>query len=82
MENTRGYNNFTMILALQEVDEKLAIEAISDINLNTEELSEILTISLMGSVINKETKIPCKLNNKVCMAGILNKMKQLERDNK
>jgi len=73
----RAYNNTTAVKALEEVDEELAVKALSDPNLDGAELSEILTTSLMGRIVNKKTKEPMKLSNKVMAAGILNKMQQL-----
>lgn len=73
----RAYNNTTALKALEQVDEELAVKAISDPQLDGEELSEILTTSLMGYIVNKDTKEPMKLSNKVMAAGILNRMQQL-----
>jgi hypothetical protein len=73
----RAYNNTTAVKALEQIDEELAIKALSDPNLDGTELSEILTTSLMGHIVNKETKEPMKLSNKVMAAGILNRMQQL-----
>jgi len=61
----RAYNNTTAVKALEQVDEELAVKALSDPNLDGEELSEILTTSLMGHIVNKDTKEPMKLSNKV-----------------
>lgn len=73
----RAYNNTTAVKALEQVDEELAAKALSDPNLDGEELSEILTTSLMGHIVNKDTKEPMKLSNKVMAVGILNRMQQL-----
>jgi len=62
---TRTYNNFTALYAVQEVDELMAIEIVSNPDLNGEDLSELLTCSIMGTIINKETKKPLKLSTKV-----------------
>lgn len=61
----RAYNNTTAVKALEQVNEKLAIKALSDSKLDGEELSEILTTSLMRHIVNKDTKEPMKLSNKV-----------------
>jgi len=73
----RAYNNTTAVKALEQVDEELAVKALSDPSLDGEELSEILTTSLVGRIVNKNTKEPMKLSNKVMAAGILNRMQQL-----
>lgn len=73
----RAYNNTTALKALEQVDEKLAVKVISDPQLDGSELSEILTTSLMGHIVNKYTKEPMKLSNKVMVAGMLNRMQQL-----
>lgn len=73
----RAYNNTIAVKALEQVDEELAVKALSDPNLDCEELSEILTTSLMGHIVNKDTKEPMKLSNKVMAAGLLNRMQQL-----
>ena len=73
----RAYNNTTAVKALEQVDEELAVKILSDPNLDGAELSEILTTSLMGHIVNKDTKEPMKLSNKVMAAGILNRMQQL-----
>jgi len=77
----RIYNNTTAMKALEDVNEDLAIKVISDPNLDGEELSEILEASMMGKIVNKNSKQPMKLSNKVLMAGLLNKFQQFERDN-
>jgi len=76
---TRTYNNFTALYAVQEVDELMAIEIVSNPDLNGEDLSELLTCSIMGTIINKETKKPLKLSTKVMQAAMLNKFEQLSR---
>ena len=76
-DNDRMYNNFTMIQALEVVDKDKAILAMSDPNLNPEELSEIIQCSLMGYVVNKESGEPAKLSNDVIMAGVKNRMNQI-----
>jgi hypothetical protein len=73
----RAYNNTTAVKALEQVDEELAIKALSDPKLDGEELSEILTTSLMGHIVNKKSNKPMNLSNKVVMAGIVNRMQQL-----
>lgn len=73
----RAYLNTTMVKALEEVDEKLAEQVMSDPNLDGKELSEVLQASLMGEIVNKNTGEPMKLSNKVMMAGLRNKLNQL-----
>ena len=73
----RAYLNTTMVKALEEVDEKLAEQVMSDPNLDGKELSEVLQASLMGEIVNKHTGEPIKLSNKVMMAGFRNKLNQL-----
>ena len=73
-------NNLTALKALEEVDKDLAIQAISNPNLDGKELSELLESSLMGRVIYKDTKEPLKLSNEVVMAGLLNKLLQINSD--
>ena len=60
----RAYNNTIALKALEQVDEELALKAISDPQLDGAELSEILTTSLMGHIVNKKTKEPMKLMDK------------------
>jgi hypothetical protein len=78
---TRIYDNYTLLLALEEVDKEKAILAISDTKLDGRELSEMLQASLSGSVVDKLTKKPIKLSNEVVMAGIRNKMNRIIQDN-
>ena len=73
----RAYNNTTAIKALEEVDKELAIKVLSNPNLDGEELSEILVTSMIGNIVNKDTKKPMKLSNKVMMTGLRNKMNQV-----
>ena len=73
----RAYLNTTMVKALEEVDEKLAEQVMSDPNLDGKELSEVLQASLMGEIVNKNTGEPMKLSNKVMMDGLRNKLNQL-----
>lgn len=76
----RAYNNTTMMKALEHVDEDKAIEAISSPNLDSEELCEVLETSIMGKIVNKDTGKPMKLSDKIVMAGLLNRINQIERD--
>ena len=73
----RTYLNTTIVKALELVDDKLAEQVISDPNIDGEELSEVLQVSLMGEIVNKHTGEPIKLSNKVMMAGFRNKLNQL-----
>jgi hypothetical protein len=73
----RAYLNTTMVKALEEVDEKLAEQVMSDPNLGGKELSEVLQASLTGEIVNKNNGEPMKLSNKVMMAGFRNKLNQL-----
>jgi len=69
-----------MLKALEEVDEDLAIKAVSEPNLNGEELNEIITTSLMGNIVNKKTNEPMKLSNKVLGAAMLNRINQIHNE--
>jgi hypothetical protein len=80
MENNRVILNTCLLKVAEEIDPELAVKAISDPNLDGRELSEILTASLMGTLVDKTTGEPVKISNKVLMAGILNKLNQIERD--
>ena len=73
-----AFNNYVALAALSEVDEEKAIQVISDPLLDQDELSEILTNSLMGNVVDIQTRQPIKLSNKVVMAGMRNKMAHIE----
>lgn len=81
MKESRMFQNATMLKALEEVDENLAVKAISEPNLDPKELSELLTCNLMGAIKNKETGEPMKNSNKVIMAGIRNRFNQIAREN-
>lgn len=80
----RAIKNLSLVEALQETDEKLAIKLVSSEDLCQEELSELICSSMMGSIINKNTKEPLKLNKKVLQAALLNKVnyhtKNIEED--
>jgi hypothetical protein len=84
-QEQRAYDNFTMIKALEEVDEKLAIELVSDGSVSPDELSEVLMCHLAGKVVNKETKEPSKLSENVAKAILKNvmlqKLDKFEKDN-
>jgi hypothetical protein len=67
---TRIYNNTTLLKALEGVDENKAIELVSDPDLDRKELSEIIQCSMMGHIVHKDTGEPMKLSNAVVMAGL------------
>jgi hypothetical protein len=69
-----------MVKALELTDEDLAIKVMSDPNLDSKELNIILTTSLLGLVVNKKTKEPLKLSNKVMMAGFNNLLNRVSKD--
>jgi len=73
----RIYNNFTMLKALDEVDNNLAIQVISDPNLDGKELSELLECSILGSIRYKESGKPMQLSNEVIISGLRNKLNQI-----
>ncbi len=77
MKNTNMYNNATMLKALEDVDKEKAIEAISNPNLDGRELSELLECSLLGKIVNKDSKEPMKFSNELMMAGIRNRLNQI-----
>ena len=79
MNNTTRYNNFTALYALQEVDESLAIEAISTPNLDGEELAHLLQDSMLGTFVSKKTGEALKFSTKVMQAGFINKFDQLHK---
>lgn len=78
MKNTRMYNNAIMLKALEDTDEEKAIEAISNPSLDGNELSELLECSLMGKIVFKESGEPLKFSNSVLMAGLKNKILQID----
>ena len=80
MEKDRVIFNTILLKVAEEVDPELAVEAISEPNLDGKELSEVLYASLMGRLVNKTTGETVKLNNKTLMAGFVNKINQIERD--
>ena len=79
---SRMYNKTIFLKAVEEIDEKIAIEVVSDPNLDGKELSEILSCSLTGVIKDKITGEPMKLSNKVMVAGLLNRLNQLDKENK
>jgi hypothetical protein len=82
MGNKRAFDNTRLLKALEEVDKDLAIEAISNKELNGRELSEILETSLRGTIVDKETGEPLKLDREVLMAGLRNRFFQISEENK
>ena len=78
--STAAYDKLTMVKALELTDEDLAIKVMSDPNLDSKELNIILTASLLGRVVNKKTKEPLKLSNKVMMAGFNNLLNRVSKD--
>jgi hypothetical protein len=79
-KQNRMYNNATMLKALEEVDKDKAIEAISNPDLDGEELSELLECSMLGKIVNKHTNESIKFSNDVLMAGLRNKLNQVVRN--
>ena len=73
-----AYDKFTTIKALELVDEDLAVQAMSDPDLDKRDLNLILNTGLMGAVVDKKTKKPLKLSNKVMQAGLLNLLKRID----
>jgi len=73
-----AYDKFTTIKALELVDEDLAVQAMSDPDLDKRDLNLILNTGLMGNVVDKKTKKPLKLSNKVMQAGFLNLLKRVD----
>ncbi len=79
----RIYDNYTSLKALELADESKAIEVISNPDLDSDELNELLTTSILGRIINKDTNKPLKLSNKVMSAGFHNRMlKEMKSRNK
>jgi hypothetical protein len=76
----RRHNNATMLKALEETDKGKAIQAISNPNLDGNELSELIECSFLGKIVNKHTGEPMKFSNEVLMAGLRNKLNQIIRD--
>jgi hypothetical protein len=79
MTKDRAYTNFLLIKALEETDESKAIEAVSNPELDGQELSEIIAISIRGMITSKKTGTPIKLGNKVLMAALTNKINQTNK---
>jgi len=73
-----AYDKFTLVKALELVDEDLAIQVMSDPCLDKRELNIVLTASLLGHIIDKKTKEPLKLSNKVMMAGFRNLLNRVD----
>lgn len=76
----RMYDNATMIKALQDVDEDKAIEALSNINLDSEELVEFLDCVFMNRIVNKKTGEPIQFSSRVKMAAVRNRIEQIDRE--
>ena len=77
-DNTkRILNNFTIVKALDDVDQAKAIELMSNPDLDGKELSEILECGLTGKFVDKTTQEPLKLSKEVMMAGIRNRFSQI-----
>ena len=78
--NNKMFDSFTLVKALDDVDQDKAVELVSTPNLDPKELSSVIECSLLGKVVNKESKEPLKLSNKVMAAAILNRLNQIEID--
>jgi len=72
--------NLMLVKAVEEVDLSKAVELVSSPDLDKDELCRLLQDSIMGNLVDKETKEPLKLSNKVVMAGIVNVLKKIERE--
>lgn len=76
--------NFQLMKAVEKTDletgENKAIQIISDPNLDRKDLSALLEDSLMGRFKDKETGEVVKLDNKTMMAGLLNLLNQIDRE--
>jgi hypothetical protein len=77
----QALHNTLILKALEKVDLEKAVQIVSDPNLDSTQLSEILSASLMGNIKDSETDEPLTLSNKVMAAGLLNRMEQLSEDN-
>lgn len=60
------------------------MKVVSDPDLDGNELSRLLSASIMGNIENKNTGEKLKLSSKVIAAGILNRLEQFskEKENK
>jgi hypothetical protein len=76
----QDYNNYTMLKALEQTDASLVKQVISDPDLDGKELTKILEIGIMGSIVNKTTGEPLKLSNEVLMAGFRNRLNQMSAE--
>lgn len=70
-------NNFILLKTIEDVDENDAIEIVSNPNLDGKELSEILDVHFSKKLKYKDGGKPLQLNNKVVVAGMLNRLQQL-----
>lgn len=77
-KNSVTVNNMLCLKALEEVSIEKAVEVVSSPTIDGKELSAVIECSLMGKVVLKENNEPLKLSNKVLMAAILNRLKQIE----
>lgn len=78
--NDRMYNNATMLKALEEVDKDKAIHAISNPNLDGQELSELLECIMLGKLVYKDTGKPIQFSNELIIAGLINKLNQISKE--
>lgn len=82
MKNQNLINNFTVVKVFEEIDEDFAVQVISNPDIDGNDLSEMLSASIMGNIKDKNTKESVKLSNKVLMNGLLNRMNQLSKEQK
>lgn len=80
-KHTRAFNNTTLIKTIEEIDENVAIEMISNPNLDGTELSEVLNSHFCKTIKNKNTNESLQLSNKVVLAGLFNRLNQLANSN-
>lgn len=66
-----------MVKATEEVDKDVAIQLMLTPDLDGKELSEVIECSLMGTIVDKNTKEPLKLSNEVVFAGLRNRINQI-----
>lgn len=82
IDKQRMYDNATMIKALQDVDEDKTIEALSNVNLDSEELVEFLDCVFMNRIVNRETGEPIQFSSKVKMAAVRTRLEQIDKEEK
>jgi hypothetical protein len=78
--NSRKFDNFCALKALDEVDTNKAVLAISNPNLDRKELSEVLQASMTGDFVYVKDGSKASLSPTVLMAGLRNLLYQIEVD--